>query len=335
MAYSKRVKSDPIFVANLEDIINALFNGETPCTLLKSETTRVSLLKYFAGEEYESFKDFDRVLKSHTKRANKKEKITEFLKTNSLEMYPHSSYSIFLQSKNEEYKNKHSELSPKELRGKMTQDWGKMTDKEKAPFEKIYQEKKSEFIEQVRDIDPEMVSVFDKSQAQKPPPRPYTLFVTEQMKEIRKENSKISNTDVMRLAGEKWRSMSETEKKVYYEKCGAEMPTSSNTKKKTDKPEVKKPEETKPIEVKPATKSDKKETPPKVSNPKTSPKKDEPKQTPTPKGKKTVVQSESESEDVKPPTKGKRTLAPKNIGGKKQLDLELDNSDHTDATEEE
>jgi hypothetical protein len=92
MAYTKRVKTDPTFVSNLEDFINALFNGESPCTLLKPETTKPSLIKFFAGDEYESFKDFDRGLKSHTKRANKKDKITEFLKTHSLELFPHSAF---------------------------------------------------------------------------------------------------------------------------------------------------------------------------------------------------------------------------------------------------
>ena len=317
MAYSKRVKTDPIFVANLEDFINALFNGESPSALLKSDTTKTSLIKFYAGDEYESFKDFDRSLKSHTKRANKKEKITEFIKTHHLEMFPHSAYSIFLQEKNDEYKKKNSTLTPKELRAKMTTDWSSMNEKAKKPFEDTYHKKKSEFVEKVRSIDPEYVSLFDKSQAPKPPPRPYTLFVTEQMKEIRAENPAVSNTDVMKLAGEKWRAMSDSDKKQYYDKCGATVPAQTETKEKktpvatvekktTDTVEKKAPEKKAPVK-KPAA----------------------------PKAKKTTSQSESEDEDAKSVNaKGKKATV--KLGAKsKHLDEVLDNSDQSDAEEEE
>jgi hypothetical protein len=318
MAYSKRVKTDPTFVANLEDFINALFNGESPCTLLKSDTTKTSLLKFFAGDEYESFKDFDRSLKSHTKRANKKEKIIEFLKTHNLELFPHSAYSIFLQEKNAEYKKKNTTLTPKELRTKMTTDWSSMNEKAKKPFEDMYHKNKSEFIEKVRSIDADAVVLFDKSQAPKPPPRPYTMFVTEQMKEIRSEKPEVSNTEVMKLAGEKWRSMSDSEKKPYYEKCGATLPSQSDVKDKKTSTVV---EKKAPVET---------------TEPKTSEKKQPAaaKKPAAPKGKKSVSQSESEDEDVKPvQTKGKKAPA-KAAAKSKHLDEVLDNSDESDAEED-
>jgi hypothetical protein len=326
MAYSKRVKTDPIFVANLEDFINALFNGESPCALLKSDTTKTSLIKFYAGDEYESFKDFDRSLKSHTKRANKKEKITEFIKTHHLELFPHSAYSIFLQEKNDEYKKKNSTLTPKELRAKMTTDWSSMNEKAKKPFEDTYHKKKSEFVEKVRSIDPEYVALFDKSQAPKPPPRPYTLFVTEQMKEIRAENPEVSNTDVMKLAGEKWRAMSDSDKKQYYDKCGATVPSHTETKEKKTSEKKAPAATTTPTPATPAT-VEKKTTD-------TVEKKAPVKKPAAPKGKKTTSQSESEDEDAKSVnSKGKKATV--KLGAKsKHLDEVLDNSDQSDAEEE-
>ena len=47
------------------------------------------------------------------------------------------------------------------------------------------------------------------------------------------------------------------------------------------------------------------------------------------------MHSESEDEEKKTQPKGARKLSPKKTGGKKELDQLLDNSDHTDATEEE
>ena len=207
-----------------------------------------------------------------------------------------------------------------------------MNEKAKKPFEDMYHKKKSEFVEKVRSIDPEYVVLFDKSQAPKPPPRPYTLFVTEQMKEIRSENPDVSNTDVMKLAGEKWRGMSDSEKKPYYEKCGTTLPsqTESKEKKHVVEKDEKKPATVASTPVKKSTTTTAKTSPaPAPAKTETAPKK-----TISPKGKKSVSQSESEDEDVKlVQNKGKKgtvKLAPKS----KHLDEVLDNSDQSDAEEE-
>jgi hypothetical protein len=348
MAYSKRLKSDPIFVSNLQDIINALFNGDSPSELLKSTTTKLNMLQFYAGEEYTSFKDFDRSIKSHTKRVVKKEKLTEFLKTHKLETHPHSAYAIFLKENNDKYKKQHPDKSHKELRSLMTKVWSEYTDKDKKPYEASYQKQKDTFIERVREIDPDYVVLFDKSQAPKVAPRPYTLFVTEQMKLIRSENPDIMNKSVMKLAGEKWRLLSDDEKKKYYMKCGAEMPTQKKTVKKDtdDKVDLKTKPKTKPTpkkvesdsedEPKPKTKP----TPKKVESdsedepkPKTKlkPKKvesdseDEPK----PKTKLTHKKVESDSEEESVPKK--KNAAVVKSKGKAALDTVLSNSDQSDS----
>jgi hypothetical protein len=327
MAYSKRLKSDPIFVNNLQDIINALFNGDSPSDLLKSTTTKLNMLQFYAGEEYTSFKDFDRSIKSHTKRVVKKEKLTEFLKTHKLETHPHSAYAIFLKENNDKYKNQHPDKSHKELRSLMTKVWSEYTDKDKKPYEASYQKQKDAFIESVREIDPEYVVLFDKSQAPKVAPRPYTLFVTEQMKIIRSENPDIMNKSVMKLAGEKWRSISDDEKKKYYIKCGAEMPTQKKTVKKetNDVVDVKPKPKTK-LAPKKAESDSEDEPKPKTklkSKKVESDSEDEPK----PKTKSKKVESDSEEESV-PKKKNAAVVKSK---GKATLDTVLSNSDQSDS----
>ena len=221
-----------------------------------------------------------------------------------------------------------------------------MSDKAKQPFEASYTKQKDEFIECVREIDPEYVGLFDKSKAPKAAPRPYTLFVTEQMKEIRKEQPDISNKDVMKLAGQAWREMSDSRKQKYYEKCGVEMP--ATTRHHND-------EET------PKTKTSVKETTSSAKKPATTKEAKEPAKSTTPvKGKsapvKKVVASESETSDVETkPVKGKSAPVKKVVtsesessdvetkpvkkiskpaaAGKKTktVDDVLDNSDHTES----
>jgi upstream-binding transcription factor len=349
MAYIKRLKSDPIFVSNLQDIINALFNGDSPSELLKSTTTKLNMLQFYAGDEYTSFKDFDRSIKSHTKRVVKKEKLTEFLKTHKLETHPHSAYAIFLKENNDKYKKENPDKSHKELRSLMTKVWSEYTDKDKKPYEASYQKQKDAFIERVREIDPDYVVLFDKSQAPKVAPRPYTLFVTEQMKVIRSENPDIMNKSVMKLAGEKWRLLSDDEKKKYYIKCGAEMPTTKKSSKKdtNDESDVK----PKKVELKPKTIKSKKvesdsedEPKPKITKSKKveSDSEDEPKPKIT-KSKK--VESDSEDEPKPKTTKSKKVESdseeesvPKKKNapvvkskGKAALDTVLSNSDQSDS----
>jgi hypothetical protein len=351
MAYSKRLKSDPIFVSNLQDFINALFNGDTPTDLLNTSTTKLNMLKFYAGDEYNSFKDFDRSLKSHTKRVAKKEKLTEFIKTHNLETHAHSAYAIFLKENTEIYKKKHSEMPHKELRSLMSKKWSEMTDKEKKPYEAKYHKQKEDFIERVRQIDPEYVALFDKSQAPKARLHAYTLFVTEQMKIIRAENPDIMNKSVMKMAGSKWKTLSDSEKKKYYDQCGEAMPDKKDTRKKTvkkasaaesdveeepkpkSKPKAKKVESDSEDEPKPKPKAKKVE----------SDSEDEPK--PKHKGKK--VESDSEDEPVvkskaskkkvesdseeEAPTPKKKAAAVVKSKGKPALDTVLSNSDQSDS----
>jgi hypothetical protein len=149
------------------------------------------------------------------------------------------------------------------------------------------------------------------------------------MKEIRAENPEVSNTDVMKLAGEKWRAMSDSDKKQYYDKCGATVPSHTDTKEK--KTSEKKTSET--VEKKaPATPA----TPATVEKKTTDAveKKAPVKKPAAPKGKKTTSQSESEDEDAKSVnSKGKKATV--KLGAKsKHLDEVLDNSDQSDAEEE-
>ncbi len=240
MAFEKRFKNDFVMVKNFEDFINALYVGDVPCNLIKSDTTKVHLLKYFAGPDYESFKDFDRDIKNSKKRADKKVKVFDFLKANNLEMYPHSSYSIFLNEKKPQYEKKNPSMSLKDIKTLMTSDWSKMTPKEKQKFEDTYQQKKQEFIDKVKEIDPSFVVHFDKSQAPKGKPQAYPMYVKEQMKIFKEENNDLKSKDIMKLIGQKWKSLDSDEKKKYYDMCNDGTTESTETKPKTTPKKVEK-----------------------------------------------------------------------------------------------
>jgi hypothetical protein len=323
MAFEKRFKTDPIFVKNAQDIINALFFGENPFKFLKAEATKEDFIKHLAGEQYTSFDDFTRSLKSNKKRADKKEKVAEFLKEHEITMYPHSAYSIFLNEKKKEYETKNPGESSKVIRELMTKDWTGMTDKKKEVFENIYHKLKQEFIDKVKEIDPSYIIYFDKSQAPKANPSPYNSFVSQQMKKIKEENSELNSTEIMRLAAEKWKNLSENDKKAIYEKCGVEYNTSKSKSVKS-KP-------TKAV-VDDKTKSESEDEKPKG---KSAPKAAAAKATPAKKGMTksdseatSDLDSESESKNKKAPVKKPAASAkPAQKSKGKSLDNILDDED--------
>ena len=216
MAFQKRFKTDQTFVDNFSEFINALYSGENPCQLLKDDTTKLEVIQFFAGPDYTSLSDFNRSLKSKTKRSTLKEKKTNFLELNDLKIYPHSAYSIFLEEEKNKYKKENPKLPAKDLKILMGNDWNEMDDDNsiKVKYNKIHQELKDKFLEKVKKIDPLAVKLFEKEKSTAPP-RPYNTFVKEQMRINQEENKGLSAKEVMVLSGEKWKTLSEDEKKNY------------------------------------------------------------------------------------------------------------------------
>lgn len=230
MAFAKRFNKDLLLLSHFKEFVNHLFDKEDkPCELIASETTKLKILTYFAGGEYESFDDFTRSTKNSQKRADRKEKVTEFLTEHKLELYPHSSYSIFLNEQKATYEKKFSDKSPKELRDIMTKAWSEMSEDEKKQYNESFLTQKQEFIEKVKTIDESYVVYFDKKQAPKKAPTPYIMFVQEHMKLIKEANPTLQGKDVMRKVCEKWKAITDEEKQKYHDKCASA--TSSDEKK--------------------------------------------------------------------------------------------------------
>jgi hypothetical protein len=229
MAFAKRFKNDFVLVENFKAFISALFPEDKPCTLLNSTTTKNEFVQFFAGAEYESFNNFEHSLKISKKRNDKKTKISEFINTHKLEIYPHSAYSIFLNDEKTNYEKKYPEMKLNDIRKIMTKDWSNMNDKQKEKFITVFKTKKTEFIQKVRDIDPEFVVYFDKYMAPKAPLRPYNIYVQENMKIIKEANPKMTSSDIMKEIGKKWKALSEDDKKKYYDACNTEVPTTKTS----------------------------------------------------------------------------------------------------------
>ena len=316
MAFEKRFKNDFVLIKNCEEFINALFNGDKPCDLLNQEATKVQFLKYFAGEEYESFKDFDHDIKITKKRVDKKQKQVEFIKEHKLEMYPHSSYSIFLNEKKPEYEKKNPGKTLKEIRSIMTSDWASMSEKEKEPFETIYNEKKQEFLDKVKSINPDIVSTFDKSQAPKAPLRPYTIFVKEQMKVIKEENPEINSKLIMGEIGKKWKALTEEGKKKYADMCNT-TPTTTIT-----------PTPTKPTTTTMTTTT----TKPTTTNAKKSESSEsKPKNSKPVQKKKITIDDSSEVDEDEKPVQLKKAITPEKNNGKKKTPTKQTKGNHLDT----
>ncbi len=241
MAFAKRFNKDILLLSHFKDFVNHLFDKDNkPCEFLTPETTKNVILNYFAGNEYESFDDFTRSTKNSQKRADRKEKVTEFLAKHNLEHYPHSSYSIFLNEQKAAYEKKYPSQSPKEIRDTMTKAWTEMTDAQKKQYNDSFLKQKQEFIDKVKAIDESYVTYFDKKQAPKKAPTPYILFVQENMKLIKEQNPTLQGKDVMRKVCEKWKTITAEEKQKYHDMCPAS--TSSEVKKTTAKPKDEKTE---------------------------------------------------------------------------------------------
>jgi hypothetical protein len=293
MAFAKRFNKDILLLSHFKEFVNHLFDKEDkPCELLATETTKLKILTHFAGGEYESFDDFTRSTKNSQKRADRKEKVTEFLTEHKLELYPHSSYSIFLNEQKATYEKKFPDKSPKDLRDIMTKAWSEMSEDEKKKYNESFLTQKQEFINKVKAIDESYVVYFDKKQAPKKAPTPYILFVQEHMKLIKEENPTLQGKDVMRKVCEKWKAITDEEKQKYHDKCA--IATSSDSQNPvTTKPKAPAKGESKATATKPAKE---------------------------PKAKPTSTTNSSETTEVK-------SVATKKKADLKTLSKKLDNSD--------
>jgi hypothetical protein len=255
MAFAKRFNKDILLLSHFKDFVNHMFDKDNkPCEFLAPETTKNQILTYFAGNEYESFDDFTRSTKNSQKRADRKEKVTEFLAQHKLEHYPHSSYSIFLNEQKATYEKKFPTKSPKEIRDTMTKVWSEMSDADKKQYNDSFLKQKQEFIDKIKAIDESYVTYFDKKQAPKKAPTPYILFVQEHMKLIKEQNPTLQGKDVMRKVCEKWKTITVEDKQKYLDMCPAAATTSEAKKsvakpKTTSKDEKDDKEVTKPVKA--------------------------------------------------------------------------------------
>jgi hypothetical protein len=325
MAFEKRFKNDFVLVKNCEDFINALFNGDKPCELLNEKITKEEIFKFFAGDSHTSLGEFKKYSESTQKRVVKKQKQSDFIKEHNLEMYPHSSYTIFLSVKKSDYEAKNKGKSLKDIRSIMTADWGKMSLDEKEPFETIYTEKKQEFIDKVKEIDPNFVGNFDKSQAPKSAPKPYTVFVQEQIPIIKAEHPEMTSNLVFKEVGNKWKTLTDAEKKKYYEKCNIDF----ITKKPSQQPQPQ-PEQTKEKEA-PVAKKEKEA--PVAKKEKEAPVAKKEKETPAKKEKEAPAKKEKET----PAKKDSKQVPVNNQKSKVELRLNkiFDDDDEDEEEEEE
>uniref|UniRef100_A0A6C0E8L6 HMG box domain-containing protein n=1 Tax=viral metagenome TaxID=1070528 RepID=A0A6C0E8L6_9ZZZZ len=215
--YDRRFKSDQILVDHFSEFINFLFPNDKPCDLLNPKSSKSQFVQLFAGVEHTSLDSFKSSLKNSKKRLEKKSTQESFLQANNLTRPPRSAMDIFCKDENKrnEYQKNNPNLKPGEVRDLMIADWGKLNEKNRKQWETKYDYLRNEFFDKVRKIDETKLQLFDKSFKKKKPSSPYILYMKEQMKIMRNKDPNLGVTELTKIIGPMWKSLSDDEKDKY------------------------------------------------------------------------------------------------------------------------
>jgi hypothetical protein len=322
--YDRRFKSDQILVDHFSEFINFLFPNDKPCDLLNPKSSKSQFVQLFAGVEHTSLDNFKSSLKNSKKRLEKKSAQESFLESHSLTRPPRSAMDIFCKDENKrnEYQKNNPNLKPGEVRDLMIADWGKFNDKSRKQWETKYDYLKNEFFEQVRKIDETKLQLFDKSFKKKKASSAYIRYMTEQMKIMKDKDPTLKVTDLTKILGPKWKSLSDEEKQKYkLLASSATDVTSENTSSKpkasssTEKPKPK-ASSSSSSEAKPADKPVDKKSTSKASA-------------------KTEVKEEAKAEDKKTTSKSSTSTTGKKNTKKPEPEPEPEKVEEDNAEEDE
>ena len=190
-----------------------------------------------------------------------------------------SAYNFFCSSKREDLKEENPKIKPNDIMGELGKLWKKISDEEKADYQKMADEDKLRYQTEKEKYEQGHTSSSESSLKKKVKKSKsgYQIFSDEKRIEIKENNPEINPKDVMKELGKMWSELDDEEKAVYDDKAKKlkEKDSSDVTeeKKKTSKP-VDSDQESEEVEAKPKKKVSKK-----------------------------TVESDQESEEVKPKKK--------------------------------
>ena len=143
-----------------------------------------------------------------------------------------SAYLFFCQATRDDIKKKNPSIKSSEILSELGKMWKALSDKKKKPFEKLAQEDKTRYEEEMKEYVPteEEKEAMDakkkgkkgKKGAKEGPKRSltaYLLFCKEKRDEVKSENKDKKMTEITSILGNMWSDLSEKKKKPYEEKA--------------------------------------------------------------------------------------------------------------------
>jgi len=122
---------------------------------------------------------------------------------------PAPAYILYLQKSLPKIKEGNPDLSAPELLKKVAEAWNSASEKEKKPFENEAEKSRAEYQKAKEEY-------YEKHP--KKLPTGYTLFYKQSYPSLRKElGETVEIKEIAKLAGQRWRNLSDNEKKKYSE----------------------------------------------------------------------------------------------------------------------
>ena len=188
---------------------------------------------------------------------------------------PKSSYILFCSEKRNEIKEKNPELSATQITSRLGALWKQCSEQEKKRYESLANDDKERYKTDMENYSGnESTSTKQKKVGPKRPRSAYMFFCQDKRTEVKDNNPELSGKEITAELGKLWKSLTDSQKKVYMNKQEDDKKRYDTEKgtlaeEDTVKPEVK-------SESKKKTES-KKVEPSKTENKKPEPKKTEPK----------------------------------------------------------
>ena len=140
-----------------------------------------------------------------------------------------SAYLFFCQATREDLKKKNPSIKSSEILSELGKMWKTLSEKKKKPFEKMAEEDKNRYAEEMKEYVPteeekEAMEAKKKgkkgdSKVSKRSPTAYLLFCNEKREEVKSANKEKKMTEITTILGGMWTDLSEKKKKPYEEKA--------------------------------------------------------------------------------------------------------------------
>jgi len=118
-----------------------------------------------------------------------------------------SAYAFYVKENIQTLAAENPDMKLSERMIKLAQNWNKLTDEEKQPYlDKSQQDKQRKNIE---------TQAYQKSLPPKRPLTPFLLFSNEHRKKLQEENPGTKITELMKMLAERWKALSDEQKKNY------------------------------------------------------------------------------------------------------------------------